>query len=204
MKTWISSAQVLFLFILILMLLHQEVGTARILPSGGDRVVASLTFYPDRQAPTDCVLIFASGKVDLTVRHGTTYRKLDGRLDPERLDAVLSALCGSGIANDRLLPNRFFVGPSGSSWRISVQVGSKLCQLQSWHPLFEDKERLIVTQDGVLAISEKADRIARFESLAAPDYKVFLKIWDQCYEALDSVYRDITGERINRAPDRSP
>lgn len=70
------------------------------------------------------------------------------------------------------------VGPDGAYVSVVMQMGASTYTINSWYPIFRDKNSVAVTDVGLVAVSSRRDKEAR-ESRNSEKYRVLTKFLDE-------------------------
>jgi hypothetical protein len=132
------------------------------------------SYGDDPQAPHDQIYtaVWSDGRI--VWRVGGSMRQ--ARIDPKKIDELIQKLHRDGVFGDG---KAYYgnVGPDSTFDMIDVQMPDRRLQISSWHEVFEQNAKSVVTSRGVEAL-EGRDRDA---VLAAepPEYRRFRRIWSE-------------------------
>lgn len=106
-----------------------------------------------------------------------------GQIDPKILRKFISDLDKRGAFEDKALARAWF-GPDSKTSVIEIKDGNKTLRMESWHELFEQNPKLIVTAKGVETLGARS----REEVMKAQpeEYKHFREIWDTIRKTVES------------------
>jgi hypothetical protein len=166
-------------------------------------IIARLIFFPGWELPIEFINIKESknGQISLSYFNEASKSINNIAFTKERSEKIINAFKTTGIANDRLLPRRTYCGVDAPCWYMTILSDGRFYSLESWHPFYENKNDVLVTQDGAkLLCEESKNKASLFEKSASNEYKEFLKVWESCFNIFDSLYMEVTGKKIDRSP----
>ena len=146
--------------------------------------------------------IYPDGIVKTVIPDVNKIKRRTGKLSSEQLENLINVLKNTGITDDDLLPERDPIWVfDHTRIYMGLYLNNHRYSLSSLHPFYKENNNWVVTQEGIIHLEPNETKEAYFNKHASDEYKIFLKIWDQCFQVLNDLYLNITGQEININPD---
>jgi hypothetical protein len=121
------------------------------------------------------------------------------KLPVNRINKILDKILSSRITDDDYIGYRFYHNQVDAGYlRIKVYFNGNVYSLGTRLPYLEKQANVVITDKGEHLLENNETKEKYISEHSSEDYKRFRNAWDQCFNVLDDLYLEITGERIVR------
>jgi hypothetical protein len=179
--------------------------------SNNKSILAQIVYgysFPSYNSPrdrnTNIITIFKDNSVRVFTPNNSNGIYKVVKLPKNKIIDIFGKLISSRITDDKYIGYRdYHIQVDTGMLSIKVYFEGKGYYLNSLLPYFEKQANVVATDKGRHILEKNETKEKYISENASDDYKRFRKAWDQCYNLLDNLYLEITGENIvSRKPEQ--